>query len=111
TGTYVCQNAAQACSGGVAKASETCNAVDDDCNGTVDDVAGAGNSCTGPGINTTGACRAQYRCVAGPPGSGPGGLTCVQTVGPVAETCNGIDDDSHGPVDDSPAAHAAPSRP
>jgi hypothetical protein len=95
-----------ACSGGIAScddasgdSTEACNGGDDDCNGTIDDVAGIGASCTWPGINTTGACVAEWRCV-GSPGPGPDGLTCVQVVGPSVETCNGIDDDCNGTIDD-----------
>jgi hypothetical protein len=44
---------------------------------------------------------AQYQCVGGASGSGPNGLTCVQTVGPQPELCNGFDDDCDGTPDNN----------
>ncbi len=101
TGASVCVAGARACSGGVARSPEVCNAVDDDCNGAVDDVPGLGAACSAPGINTTGVCRAQFACT-GTPGPGPNGLTCKQTVGPSSEVCDGLDNDCDGAVDDNP---------
>ncbi|HSN89925.1 MAG TPA: putative metal-binding motif-containing protein [Anaeromyxobacteraceae bacterium] len=96
------------CVGAVARATETCNGVDNDCDGLVDDVAGIGAACSGGGVNTTGACTAAYACAGGAPGPGPGGLTCVQTVGPTAEVCNGIDDDCDGTADNAPSDAGGP---
>ena len=59
-------------------------------------------ACTGGGTLTAGVCTTAYRCVGGMPGPGPGGLTCVQVVGPTAELCNGIDDNCNGLTDDAP---------
>src|SRR5206468_5812553 len=80
---------------------ETCNGVDDDCNGPIDDVPGVGTACTGGGVNTTGACTASY---AGPTTARPGptGLTCRQPLGPQPETCDGLDNNCNGTVDDNP---------
>jgi alpha-tubulin suppressor-like RCC1 family protein len=77
---------------------ETCNGVDDDCNGVVDD--GVTRSCyTGPsGTAGVGACRAGTEtCVVG--GGGTWGA-CAGQVLPSAETCNNVDDDCDGIVDD-----------
>ncbi len=63
-------------------------------------VLGDGEACAGPGILTVGPCRAAWSC--GSPGPGPGGLTCTQTVGPRAETCNNVDDDCDGTTDNDP---------
>jgi putative metal-binding protein len=100
TGAQVCSGGGAVCVGAVAKAAETCNGVDDDCNGAVDDIAGAGTACTAGGVNTTGACTAAYTC-NGAPGPGPYGLTCSQIVGPMSETCNGLDDDCDGTTDEA----------
>jgi hypothetical protein len=82
---------------------EVCNGIDDDCDGIVNDnIAGIGSPCSGAGVNTVGACRAVWGCPQGVPGPGPLGLTCLQSVGPSPEVCNGIDDDCNGTVDDSP---------
>jgi len=102
-GTRQCTSGALVCAGSVAKQPEICNQIDDDCNGVTDDVPGLGSACTGTGINTTGQCRAAYQCTASP-GPGPGGLTCVQTVGPMPEVCNGLDDNCNGQTDDGIAS-------
>ncbi|MGZ3438062.1 MAG: MopE-related protein, partial [Polyangia bacterium] len=91
-----CTAGAKTCVGSVAKAVETCNMIDDDCNGAVDDVPGVGAPCTGPGIFTGGECKAVEQCVAG--NMAP---QCVQTQGPVMETCNGKDDNCNGLIDDN----------
>ena len=81
------------CEGEVVPSVETCNGEDDDCDGVIDnDVAGVGDSCTtgllGVCAEGTLQCRSNL------------GLICVQNVGPSAETCNGLDDDCDGQVDD-----------
>jgi len=74
-------------------AAETCNGLDDDCDGTVDDGVPTGASCSA-GI---GACArtGTTLCVSG-------ALTgCSAVAGaPGTETCNGLDDDCDGTVDD-----------
>jgi hypothetical protein len=107
-GTAVCASGGgPTCSGAVAKSAETCNGLDDDCDGVVDDVPQLGAPCTGPGIKTQGACLARWSCAA-TPGPGPGGLTCIQVVGPTAELCDGVDNDCNGAVDDNPTDVGAP---
>jgi hypothetical protein len=90
----------QLCNGGVCvtpcvAATEVCNGRDDDCNGVVDDVAGLGAACT-----TTQPGRCAMGHTACGPASGSATVACVPNSGPVAETCNGIDDDCNGRVDD-----------
>lgn len=72
---------------------ETCNGLDDDCDGNADDGLGLGNACT-VGV---GACVATGMLVC----DNNGGVVCSVSAGmPAMETCNGIDDDCDGVVDD-----------
>lgn len=71
---------------------ETCNAVDDDCNGNVDDGFNVGAVCT-IGV---GGCSEQgkYAC------DGMGGVTCnVMPKQPMPETCDNLDNDCDGVID------------
>jgi len=74
---------------------ESCNGRDDDCDGRVDeDFPELGEDC----FAGTGACRARGRFVCLPDGSG---VRCDASPGaPIAETCNGIDDDCDGDTDE-----------
>ncbi|MCA3012419.1 MAG: hypothetical protein INH41_08465, partial [Myxococcaceae bacterium] len=79
-------------------ANETvCNGEDDDCDGTPDDgIAGVGSSCPVP--NRLGRCaQGATQC------SGDAGIVCAQTFMPTQETCNGLDDDCDGFVDEAGA--------
>jgi MYXO-CTERM domain-containing protein len=71
---------------------EVCNNIDDDCNGKVDDgmIPGVGEACGG-GVGT---------CKAGVTACVNGKLVCNAVSMPKAETCNGMDDDCNGLVDD-----------
>lgn len=85
-----------ACVGEVIPVAETCNGVDDNCNGTIDETWPLkGTACT-VGV---GACARTGIWVCNGAGTG---LVCSATPGsPVAETCNGIDDNCNGLVDES----------
>lgn len=70
---------------------EKCNSKDDDCNGQVDDSptdqgAKCGQSDTGNCVKGTEQCQ-------------NGALVCVGKIDPVAEICNGQDDDCDGVID------------
>ena len=76
------------------KGPERCNGVDDDCDGTVDDGFDVGASCS----VGTGACLRTGTTVCRADGSG---TVCDAMSGdPVAEVCNGVDDDCDGIIDD-----------
>jgi hypothetical protein len=77
-----------------APAIETCNGIDDDCNGTADEGFDLGTACS-VGV---GACEAEGTSIC----DGMGGATCnAQPGAPAAETCNGIDDDCDGAIDEA----------
>jgi hypothetical protein len=84
------------CAGEVRPTTETCDNVDNNCNGAVDE--GVARACyTGPaGTAGVGICRnGTQTCSAG-----AWGATCSGQVTPRAETCNALDDDCDGVVDD-----------
>ena len=72
---------------------EVCNGLDDNCDGAVDDGFSVGGSCT-VGV---GGCAKKATIIC----DGMGGATCPAVAGtPVAETCNGIDDNCDGTSDE-----------
>ncbi|MGI5862952.1 MAG: MopE-related protein, partial [Myxococcales bacterium] len=84
-----------ACEGQTLPAAESCNALDDDCDGEVDeDLARA--CYTGPaGTEGIGLCaNGTQTCTFGHWGD------CQGEVLPVAESCNALDDDCDGQVDE-----------
>jgi hypothetical protein len=86
-----CEYACTPTNGGV----EICDGIDNDCNGIADDkTLGSGEACSST-ATPTGACIANGKvtCAAGH-------LTCAGATDPVQETCNNIDDDCDGTVDD-----------
>lgn len=96
-GTQTCVNGAYAaCTGEVRDEPETCaNAnADNDCNGKMDDVPTLGNMCVVSGAQ--GPCSSGMLACTGT--TGP---SCVATVMPSPEVCNGIDDDCKGGADDT----------
>jgi len=98
-GIGACARTAPECVGGLtdtcapgAAVAETCNAIDDDCDAMVDEDFGGATTC---GV---GAClRTVSSCAGGMSG------TCTPGA-PSAESCNGIDDDCNGLIDESLAA-------
>ncbi len=92
-GTLHCVMGTLTCQGSGTAMPEVCNGVDDDCNNMIDDGIADRGAC---GMPLGGACQAGVdRCVNG-------SFQCVGYVGPVPETCNCIDDDCAGGVDNPP---------
>jgi len=93
-GAFQCQGGSLVCVGAVNPQPETCNGLDDDCNGTVDNnPVGAGTQC---GVSNVGLCKfGVNQCQNG-------ALVCVGAVNPQPETCNSLDDDCNGAVDNNP---------
>ncbi|MCK6531287.1 hypothetical protein L6R50_28230, partial [Myxococcota bacterium] len=98
-GTIQCQGGSLTCVGAVDPQSEACNGVDDDCDGMIDDSpSGVGGTC---GQTNVGPCEfGTIQCQAGQ-------LLCIGEIAPQSETCNGVDDDCDGAIDDSPSGTGA----
>jgi putative metal-binding protein len=94
-----CHDGTQTCAGGQwgpcvgdqTPQTEVCDGLDNDCEGNVDNGnPGGGGSCN---TGNLGICAAgSFQCLSGQ-------VTCVQDLQPSAETCNGLDDDCNGTVD------------
>ena len=97
SGVQTCESGTWgACAGAVAPGVESCNGVDDDCDGTVDEGCTCVNGATMACGTDVGACSAGTQtCVSGQWGP------CVGAVGPTTETCNALDDDCDGSVDEN----------
>ena len=89
-GTTTCANGALQCRGAQAQA-ERCDGIDNDCDGLVDDDNPGGGLPCNTGV--PGACGAGVTVCQG------GQIACRQVVNPVGETCNGLDDDCDGRID------------
>ena len=104
-GVRACVVGAITCLGGTSPLTELCNLADDDCDGRSDEapLPGVGDRCGATDVG---------RCMYGMTTCTAGGVVCTGAVGPIAETCNGVDDNCNGATDDgltTPPAASVPS--
>ena len=79
---------------------ETCNGIDDDCNGLVDDGLTAPSQACTVGVGACQRSGTQYKTCEGISGWSADYGACSATPGePSTETCNGLDDDCNGAID------------
>ncbi len=104
TGTGVCMTGTETCSAGsygscvgaTGPGTEACDgSLDEDCDGTVDEGCTCTDGATRPCGSDVGACMEGSQLC-----SGGGWQPCAGATGPVAETCNMIDDDCDGATDE-----------
>ncbi len=87
-----CVGGEAACVADVEAGPELCNGMDDDCDGVADEGdPGGGGGCA---TDLLGVCGVGVERCSG------GAITCVATVEPSAEQCNGLDDDCDGDTDE-----------
>ncbi|MRG95830.1 MopE-related protein [Polyangium spumosum] len=92
-GVTNCEGGGIQCTQVVTPTTEICDSKDNDCNGATDEnVQGTGTPCTVAGL--------QGECAKGATACQNGVVICAQTKQPIAEICDGFDNDCNGSVDE-----------
>jgi len=92
SGTTTCVAGALQCIGGASPQAETCNNQDDNCDGVTDEGNPDGGGACMTGLQ--GVCSPGTQFCTG------GALNCQQNTSPSAETCDGLDNNCNGSVDE-----------
>ena len=97
-GVLACQAGGLTCIGAAGPVAERCNALDDDCDNATDEAFPTlGQTCDNGAL---GVCRQTGVVVCA---AGGAGVTCTAPPGsPGTESCNGLDDDCDGQIDEGP---------
>ena len=92
-GTLQCIDGQEVCEGGEGPFEGECNGMDDNCDGVIDDPDEVAHLEGEPCGNTVGECEpGESKCVGGE-------IVCVGGKQPTEESCNGLDDDCDGEID------------
>jgi len=91
-GVQICSFGTFQCMATVQPSAETCNNLDDNCNGVIDDGnPGGGQACA---TSLLGPCATGSSLCSG------GAIICLQTVFPLVEACDNIDNNCNGTTDE-----------
>jgi len=102
-----CSGAFKTCSAGNFGAcsklpqTETCNGIDDNCDGSADNGLTAPSQSCSVGIGACARTGTQYKTCNGASGWSNWGSCSASPGSPIAESCNNIDDNCNGQVDES----------